>query len=81
MATQTVTHESIVKIVQTWSTDRRLQLVEDILRNLKVENEEAPVRKKTLRTALGLLSTNNPPPTDEEIDQWLDERRMEKYGA
>jgi hypothetical protein len=28
----------------------------------------------------GILVTNKPPPTDEEVKQWLEERRMEKYG-
>jgi hypothetical protein len=81
MATQTITHENIVQTVQTWSDDRRWRLVEDILRSMNVENEDLPVRKRTLNLALGLLATDNPPPTDEEIAQWLTERRMEKYGA
>ena len=39
-----------------------------------------PKRRKTLNKALGLLATNQPAPSDEEIEQWLDEYRMEKYG-
>lgn len=37
-------------------------------------------RKRTLQRALGLLATDGPTPTDEDIEQWLDEHRQEKYG-
>jgi len=51
----------------------------------KSKNKSAPkhtiLPKKTLPSALGLLSTNQPAPADEEIQRWLDERRMKKYGA
>ena len=31
-------------------------------------------------TIRGIGAGNGPPPDDETIEQWLDERRMEKYG-
>jgi hypothetical protein len=37
-------------------------------------------RHKTLQEALGLLSKSGPTPSDAEIQQWLDEHRIEKYG-
>jgi hypothetical protein len=37
-------------------------------------------RGNTLTEALGLLANGQPPPTDEEVERMLDERRMEKYG-
>jgi uncharacterized protein (DUF433 family) len=37
-------------------------------------------RRRTLDRALGLLATDGPAPTDDEIKQWLDDHRMEKYG-
>jgi hypothetical protein len=51
-----------------------------------VENDErveAPRGKKgSLERAIGLLAqSDRPAPTDEEIDQLLHERRMQKYGG
>jgi len=51
-----------------------------------VENDEqaaTPQRKRdTLTEAIGLLAqSDRPAPTDEEIDQMLDEHRMRKYGG
>ena len=34
----------------------------------------------TLPKALGLLASDRPAPTDEQVQAWLDEHRMEKYG-
>ncbi len=38
------------------------------------------IKRNTLKDALGLLATDQPPPSDEEVQMWLDEHRMEKYG-
>jgi PHD/YefM family antitoxin component YafN of YafNO toxin-antitoxin module len=37
-------------------------------------------KRNTLQKALGLLATSYSPPSDAEIEQWLDEHRTEKYG-
>lgn len=33
----------------------------------------------TIDEALGLLATEQPAPSDSEVEQWLEEHRMEKY--
>lgn len=38
------------------------------------------LRPQTLSQALGLLATDQPAPTDAEVEQWLAEVRLEKYG-
>jgi hypothetical protein len=43
------------------------------------ENAHAK-RVKTLDAAFGILSTNQPPPSDREVQTWLDEYKTEKYG-
>jgi hypothetical protein len=42
----------------------------------------APTRPKrnTLKKALGLLATSGPAPSEAEVEQWLHEHRLEKYG-
>jgi len=42
---------------------------------------EMPMRRGSLRNLVGLLATDRPPPIDEEVERWLEERRMEKYGG
>jgi hypothetical protein len=57
-----------------------MELVQDVLRAISPRVDPPKKRVKTLEQALGLLATDRPAPTDEEVKQWLDEHRMEKYG-
>jgi hypothetical protein len=58
---------------------RRFTLVQDVLNTLATEVTSTQSRRKTLHKALGLLATDQPAPSDAETQQWLDERRMEKF--
>jgi hypothetical protein len=73
-------YETILKVITAWPPAQRLRLVQDVLKTLAPLIEEARPRRKTLQEARGLLATDQPPPTDEQVQQWLDEHRMEKYG-
>jgi hypothetical protein len=55
-----------------------LILIQDILRTLVPP--PAKRRSNTLEKALALLAATEPPPSDEAVDRWLNECRMEKYG-
>lgn len=82
MNTQTPDYQHVLDRVQAWPTTSRLTLVQDIIASIHFEQSAKPSSTKdTLSTALGLLAApDKQPPTDEDIDQWLDEHRMEKYG-
>ncbi len=43
-------------------------------------NDPIPPPQDTFSEAYGLLETGVPGPSDEEVKQWLHERRMAKYG-
>ena len=73
-------YDSVLQTVRQWPPDRRLALVRDVINTLATEVFPSRPRRKTLEKALGLLATSRPAPSDAEIQQWLDERRMEKYG-
>jgi hypothetical protein len=73
-------YETILKIIAAWPPTQRRTLIQDVLKILAPLGEEIRPRRKTLHEALGLLATDQPSPTDEQIQQWLDERRMERYG-
>jgi hypothetical protein len=79
---QTTDYDGVLKIVQTWPAARRLTLVQEVLKTLApADVTERSPRSRTLEQARGLLTTGRSAPTDEEIEQWLDERRTERYGA
>jgi hypothetical protein len=71
-------YNDVLKIVSDWSEDKQLALLQDVLKVLA--SKKGRRREPTLQKALGLLATEQEPPNDEEVKQWLDERRWEKYG-
>lgn len=82
---QTMTYENILKVIHDWPLSQRLNLAQDILKTLAPELKKyklstSHTRRNTLKEALGLLATHQPTPSDEEIQDWLDEHRREKYG-
>jgi hypothetical protein len=40
----------------------------------------SPERKEALLSLIGILKTDQPPPTDEEVEKIIEEARMRKYG-
>lgn len=77
---ETIKYRRVVEQVKTWPADERLALVQDILRTLKSQIVTPDRQEGTLDKALGLLTSQYPAPTDNTVQQWLHERRMEKYG-
>jgi hypothetical protein len=75
-----INYETVIKTVRQWPPARRFALVQDVLSTLAPAETPPKPRRKTLDKALGLLATDRPAPSDAEIQQWLDERRVEKYG-
>jgi hypothetical protein len=74
----TTDYDRVLKIIQNWPAAHRLTLVQAVLKTLAPSDvTERPPQARTLEQARGLLATNRPAPTDEEIAQWLDERRTE----
>jgi len=73
---KTDSYETVLKTVRQWPPDRRFALVRDVINTLSPEVVPSRPKRKTLGKALGLLAI----PSDAEVQQWLDERRMEKYG-
>jgi len=82
---QTMNYDNILNTIRNWPLSKRLTLVQDILKTLAPDlmtSEPASPRAKrnTLKDALGLLSTKQSAPSDQEIQDWLDKHRLEKYG-
>lgn len=91
MATPTLDRETILRAVRSWPAGEQIALAEEILELAQEPTVEEPLeptpdgagessRQGSWQNLVGLLATDKPPPTDEEVAQWLDEHRMEKYG-
>lgn len=72
-------YDKILETVSAWPLEDRTSLINDLVRGLSDFKRPAPPRN-TLPQARGLLRTDKPAPTDEEVRQWLEEHRMNKYG-
>ncbi len=63
--------------IRSWPQPMRLSLAARILQSLEAEQARP---KKSLADLVGILETDKPPPTDEEVEQILEEERTRKYG-
>ncbi len=94
MASPTLDRETILHTVQGWPPDEQLALAEAIARqatqaitrHAEASEPERPApaipQRPSWREMAGLAAVpGQEPPTDEQVAQWLDEHRMEKYGA
>ncbi|PSF35011.1 hypothetical protein C7H19_17870 [Aphanothece hegewaldii CCALA 016] len=61
------------------STSDRLALVTAIIESLQDTPVSRSDREGAIRRMRGLLKTDQPAPTDEEVVTMLEERRIEKY--
>lgn len=83
---ESLDRDTILQAVEAWAPDERVALARDILSTLVAKEEPAAAsspaarRKYTLADARGFLKTDRPPPTDEEVQELLEEALMEKYG-
>ncbi|NJN07579.1 MAG: hypothetical protein HC836_00745 [Richelia sp. RM2_1_2] len=57
----------------------RLALISAIVESLQDNPLNQPERTSAIRRMRGLLKTEQPAPTDEEVAAMLEERRVEKY--
>lgn len=77
---QLTDYEAVLEVVHQWPLSRRFALVQDVLDAMSREFSQSRPRTKTLEKALGLLATEETPPTDADVRRWLHEHRIEKYG-
>ena len=80
MAISTLDRETILQAIRTWPPDEQRALAREILERVGVPLVEEPLTPPDSRGLAGLIANGQTPPTDEEVAQWLDERRLERYG-
>jgi hypothetical protein len=65
--------------VRTLPVSERLELVSIIIDSLKETPNLHLNRTSSIKQMKGLLKTDKPAPTDEEVEAMLEERRVEKF--
>lgn len=70
----------VMERVREWSPEHRLVLAQSILHSLRGDLAPTDRPRKSLRSLVGLLEVEGPPPTDDECDKILEEERLRKYG-
>ena len=82
MTTKPLLKQQIYQLTDQLSTNHLtnllgyLQQLVSTNRSVLKNNTPSP-SQPTLPRSLGLLATNNPPPSDTVVNQWLQERRLE----
>ena len=70
--------------VKDWPAAERIALASRIMQSLETtqyhEPTTAPVPRKTLADLWGCMATDQPPPSDEEVDRIIEGEIMGKYG-
>ena len=73
-------YRQVLELVSAWPAEDRIALARDVLGTLQGPTAPATPRRPTFERALGIARGEGPPPTDEQVEQWIDEYRMNKYG-
>ncbi len=81
MATTELDRETILRAVETWPEAERIALAQAILAQTAPQPPQPEIRS-TWDALYGIAAVpGQPPPSDEQLAQWLDERRTRKYGG
>jgi hypothetical protein len=81
MAAPSLDRQTILRAVQSWPAEEQMALVREILEQAPAPIVEEPRVAPNSASLAGLIANGKTPPTDEEVAQWLDERRAAKYGG
>ncbi len=76
-------YERLLETVSKWPAEWKVAFVRDVLSTLAPASREKPPMyggEPIWKKARGFLKTDRPAPSDDEIENWLHEHKMEKYG-
>jgi hypothetical protein len=65
--------------VRSWPVERRLALAQGILRTLESDLTGASRPRRSPEILVGLLKTDQPPPSDEDCQRILEEELIRKH--
>ena len=70
----------ILNRVRTWDAKMRIDLARQILETVVPPQPSLPAQTMTLEEVQAIMKTDKRPPTDEECEKILEEKRLKKYG-
>lgn len=77
MATQHLDPKAVIANFREWPVEEQLALVRSLIQELAA-HERSTHRQLSVYDLAGIAKTGDNPPSDEQIDAWLDERRMKE---
>ena len=82
MAIPASDREAILKAIEAWPLEDQVALAQRILERSAAHTASGATtpQRPSWKQMAGLASNGQTPPSDEEVAQWLDEHRSEKYG-
>lgn len=85
MSSPTLDHDAVLETIRRWPRDAQVALAREIMQEMSASptgtrSLEDAAGGRGLHDLLGLFATDQPAPSDEEIERWREEWRMEKYG-
>jgi hypothetical protein len=72
-------YQQVLHQVSAWPAEDRIALARDLLGTVS-GTQAAQNGRPSFERALGIGRGEGPPPTDEQVRQWIDEHRIGKYG-
>jgi hypothetical protein len=73
--------DSVLATISAWPAERRASLAHALIDSLTTAADRPNGQKPTIDQLVGIARGDAPPPTDEQVKQWLGEHRMRKYGT
>jgi uncharacterized membrane protein len=87
VAASALDRDTILRAIAAWPVEEQVMLAQSILERAiahsapRARSQEAETQQRSTWEALyGIASNGQEPPSDEQVAQWLDDHRMEKYG-
>lgn len=72
--------KEVLERVEHWPAALRIHLARRLLESVDVRDSQSPRRGWSAAEAMAAVNSRQPAPDDATVKQWVDERRMEKYG-
>lgn len=75
-----MTYQELVETIKTLPLDQRLSLLEVLTHSLQADMSPTAPRHSTLARARGLLRTDEPTPSDQDLEETYTDYLIDKYA-
>jgi hypothetical protein len=73
--------EDILRLVRRWPLSEQVALADSILAEVRAAQQPLSPPVEPSESLRGILATEQPAPSDEDVARIMDEERMKKYGG